>query len=221
MGSARGGGQGYRQSLGWVQRAGARVRSAALGLVGWTRPALGAATSSARAGPGVSRMASRHQPVVALATRWREAGRARVDEPAADRRTGRPPNRHARALIVATLVIAIALLTGCDRQERILTGEPFRLVEPDNAELLDEVVDDGESLIKDGERSVLRIFVPRPPAEPTDVVDVLVAEAERTGREVVDRSPLRAVARKEVEGRQWTASVSVEGDRVRQLLAGR
>jgi type IV pilus biogenesis protein CpaD/CtpE len=154
----------------------------------------------------VSRMARRRPPVAAVAT---------------CRRPGRPLDCHARTLIVATLVAATALLAGCDRQERILTDEPFRLVEPDNAELLDEMVDDGGSLIKDGERSVLRIFVPRPPAEPTDVVDVLVAEGERTGWEVVDRSPLRAVARKEVEGRQWTASVSVEGDRVRQLLAGR
>lgn len=92
---------------------------------------------------------------------------------------------------------------------------------PDNAELLDEVVDDGSSLIKDGERSVLRRFAPVSPAEPVDVLEALVAEGEATGWEVVDRSPSLVVARKEVEGRQWTASVSIEGDRVRQLLAGR
>jgi hypothetical protein len=113
------------------------------------------------------------------------------------------------------------LLAGCGRQERILADEPFRSVVPDSAELVDEVVDDGSALVKDGERSVLRTFDPRPAVEPVDVVDALVAEGERMGWEVVERSPGRAVARKEVEGRQWMASVSVEGDRVRQLLAGR
>jgi type IV pilus biogenesis protein CpaD/CtpE len=137
------------------------------------------------------------------------------------RRPGRPRDRHARARIVAVVVIASVLLAGCDSQERILTDEPFRMAVPDNAELIDEAVDDGSSLIKDGERSVLRSFAPRPPAEPADVLDALVAEGEATGWEVVERSPARAVALKEVEGRQWTASVSVEGERVRQLLAGR
>ena len=137
------------------------------------------------------------------------------------RRPGSAPDRHARALIVACVVAVTALLAGCDRQERILADEPFRLATPDNAELVDEMVDDGRSLIKDGERSVVRIFVPRPPADPADVLDALVAEGERTGWEVVDRSPTRVVARKEIEGRQWTASVSIDGERVRQLLAGR
>jgi hypothetical protein len=137
------------------------------------------------------------------------------------RRSGRPRDHYARRRIVASLVIAAVLLAGCDSQERILTDEPFRMAVPGNAELVNEVVDDGSSLIKDGERSVLRSFAPRPPAEPADVLDALVAEAEATGWEVVERSPVRVVARKEVEGRWWTASVSVEDERVRQLLAGR
>jgi len=154
---------------------------------------------------GVSRMARRRPPVAPIAR---------------CRRPGRPLDRHAGALIIATLVAAV-LLSGCRFQEGILSDEPFRMAVPDNAELLDEVVDDGSSLIKDGERSVLRRFAPVSPAEPVDVLEALVAEGEATGWEVVDRSPSLVVARKEVEGRQWTASVSIEGDRVRQLLAGR
>lgn len=171
--------------------------------------------------------ARRSQPAAADATRRRRAGLSHLNPRAAARRRTvaqprprRPLNRRARALVVAALA-ATVLLAGCDRQEPILADEPFRLVVPDNAALVDEVADDGSSLIKDGERSVLRTFAPRPPAEPVDVVDALVAEGERTGWEVVERSPSSAVARKEVEGRQWMVSVSVEGDRVRQLLAGR
>lgn len=136
------------------------------------------------------------------------------------RRPSKPLDHHARALIIATLAAAV-LLVGCGSQESILSDEPFRTVLPENAELLDETVDDGSSLIKDGERSVLRRFAPVPPAEPVDVLDALVAEGEATGWEVVDRSPSLVVARKEVEGRQWTASVAIDGERVRQLLAGR
>lgn len=154
----------------------------------------------------VSPMTRRRPPVAAIATRRRPGGQL---------------GRHVRPLIVATLVVVAALLSGCDSQVGILENEPFRMVVPENAELLDETVDDGSSLIKDGERSVRRRFVPRPPAEPADVLDALVAEGEATGWEVVDRSPSLVVARKEVEGRQWTASVAIDGERVRQLLAGR
>jgi hypothetical protein len=210
---ARRSGQGCRRFGGRIGRRAARLANRPgpesaeqrwIGFVGLDQHP-GAAPGSSRRGLGVSRTARRRPPLVATTT---------------CRRTGRPLDRHARLLIVTT-VIAAVLLPGCDSQEGILSDEPFRLAVPDNAVLIDEEVDDGSSLIKDGERSVRRSFAPRPPAEPTAVLDALFAEGEATGWVVVDRSPSLVVARKEVEGRQWTGSVAIDGDRVRQLLAGR
>lgn len=184
----------------------ARARLAALAPVCPTRRAPGAAPGSSLRELGMTHAARRRLPMAASAT---------------CSRPGRPLDRRVRALVAATLVAATALLNGCDRQEPILSDEPFRLIEPDNAELLDETVDDGSSLIKDGERSVRRRFAPIPPAEPADVLDALVAEGEASGWAVVDRSASLVVARKEVDGRQWVGSVAIDGGHVRQTLAGR
>ncbi len=103
----------------------------------------------------------------------------------------------------------------------MLTDEAFRNVIPANAELLDEAVDDGSSISIDGERTVLRTFAPTPPAEVSDVLEVLVAQGESDGWLFTDRSATLAVGTKEINGRPWMASVAVSGGTVQQLLAGR
>jgi hypothetical protein len=123
-------------------------------------------------------------------------------------------------MMTAAAILA-AFSAGCGRSPEVLTDEAFRNVIPANAKLLDEAVDDGSSVTMDGERTVLRTFVPTPPAELSDVLAVLVAEGVSDGWLFTDRSATLAVGTKEIDGRPWMASVAVSGDTVRQLLAGR
>ena len=103
----------------------------------------------------------------------------------------------------------------------MLADEAFRHFIPANAELVDEVVDDGGSLTVDGERTVLRTFGPVPPADASDVLAALVAEGEVDGWVFTDRSSALAVGTKEFEGRPWMVSVAVSDGTVQQLFAGR
>ena len=126
--------------------------------------------------------------------------------------------RHlARVLMVAAILVA----AGCGRDPQVLPDEAFRNIVPANAELLDEDVDDGSSLTVDGERTVLRTFVPVPPADASEVLSVLVAEGEGDGWLFTERSAALAVGTKEIEGRPWMVSVVVKDDAVEQLFAGR
>jgi hypothetical protein len=119
------------------------------------------------------------------------------------------------------VVGAILVAAGCAKDVSVLSDEAFRNVVPANAELLDEAVDDGDSLTVDGERTVLRTFAPLPPAATSDVFEVLLAEGENDGWLFVDRSAMLAVGTKEIDGRPWMVSVAVSDDTVQQLFAGR
>jgi hypothetical protein len=127
--------------------------------------------------------------------------------------------RIAQMMAAAAMVAACA--AGCGQSPEVLTDEAFRTIIPDNAELVDEVVDDGSSLTVDGERTVLRTFAPTPPAAASDVLAVLVAEGEDDGWLFTEPSTTLAVGTKEIDGRQWMVSVAVSDDTVQQLFAGR
>jgi len=116
---------------------------------------------------------------------------------------------------------AIFAAAGCGQNPQVLSDEAFRNITPANAELVDEVVDDGSSLTIDGERTVLRTFASVPPADTSDVLAALVAEGEGDGWRFTERSATLAVGTKEIDGRPWMVSVDVSDDTVRQLFAGR
>jgi len=121
---------------------------------------------------------------------------------------------------VAVVIITVCA-AGCGQDPQVLQDEAFRNVIPTNAQLYDEVVGDGSSIIMEGERSVLRTFVPTPPADATEVFATLVEEGESDGWVFTDRSSTLAVGTKEVDGRPWMVSLVVSDSSVQQLFAGR
>lgn len=122
--------------------------------------------------------------------------------------------------IAKTVLVAIAVtVAGCGAP--ILPDEAFRNAVPANAQLEDEVIDDGSSLIEGGERVVLRTFVPTPPAEAADVLAVLVEEGERDGWVFSEHTATHAIATKEIDGWPWMVSLAIRDGTVQQLFAGR
>ena len=119
---------------------------------------------------------------------------------------------------MALFSVAVVVV-GCATS--VLPDEPFRDVVPANARLLNEVTDDGSSLIEGGEQVVLRTFVPVPPAEETDVLAALVEEGERYGWVFTEHTSAQAVATKEIDGWSWMVSLAVRDGTVQQLFAGR
>ncbi len=123
--------------------------------------------------------------------------------------------------VAVAVVIITVCAAGCGQDPQVLQDEAFRNVIPTNAQLYDEVVGDGSSIIMEGERSVLRTFVPTPPADATEVFATLVEEGESDGWVFTDRSSTLAVGTKEVDGRPWMVSLVVSDSSVQQLFAGR
>jgi hypothetical protein len=126
-----------------------------------------------------------------------------------------------KRLAAITFVAVTLVAAGCENDPQVLPSDTFRNVVPANAELVDEVEDDGSSLTIDGERTVLRTFAPTPPAAASDVLEELVVEGEIDGWLFAETSPSLAVGTKEIDGRPWMASVSVTGTTVQLLFAGR
>lgn len=128
------------------------------------------------------------------------------------------PMRFARLVLALSVIAVSAVACG---SPQVLRDEPFRNVVPANAQLSDELVDDGSSIIVNGERSVLRTFVPIPPADAAAVLASLVETGESHGWVFTDRSPTLAIGTKEIDGRLWMVSLAVEDNGVQQLFAGR
>lgn len=128
------------------------------------------------------------------------------------------PRRLAQIVMAAAVIAVSAVACG---SPQVLPDEPFRSVVPANAQLTDELVDDGSSIIVDGESSVLRTFVPIAPADAVAVSASLVETGESLGWVFADRSPFLAVGTKEIDGRLWMVSLVVRDDGVQQLFAGR
>lgn len=123
--------------------------------------------------------------------------------------------------MIAVAVILATFATGCAGDPEVLPNEAFRSFVPENALLYDETVDDGSSLVEGGEQSVLRTFVPKPPADEADVLAVLFHEGEREGWALDERSATLAVGTKEIEGWPWMVSLVIDDGTVKQLFSGR
>jgi hypothetical protein len=124
-----------------------------------------------------------------------------------------------RCIAKIVLVAVAATVAGCGAP--ILPDEAFRYAIPANAQLVNEVTGDGSSLIEDGERVVLRTFVPTPPAEAEDVLAALVEDGERDGWVFTEHTATRAVATKEIDGGPWMVSLAIRDGMIQQLFAGR
>lgn len=125
-------------------------------------------------------------------------------------------------VVAAGIVIgAAAILAACQDKEQILANDPSRTDVPAEATLVSESVDAGSGVIKDGERTVVRVFEPVPPATADDVADALVASGSDAGWEFGPVQDGNAVGAKSIDGRPWMVSVSIRDGTVTQLFAGR
>lgn len=123
--------------------------------------------------------------------------------------------------VAAGIVVVAAVFAECRNDPQILTNDPSRTVVPSVATLVSESVHAGSGVIEDGERTVLRVFEPVPPATTRDVADALIAVGSDVGWKFGPLLNGNAVGTKTIGGRPWMVSVTIQDDSVTQLFAGR